>query len=57
MTSVLFIMMFVNGEPSGEIQRVISLTQDCKTEITIVDAVNRNKLVGPNVQYKAVCSQ
>jgi phosphoribosyl-AMP cyclohydrolase len=57
MTSVLFIMMFVNGEPSGEIQRVISLTQDCKTEIAIVDAVNRNKLVGPNVQYKTVCSQ
>ena len=56
MTSVLLIMMMINGKPSGEIQRLLALTPDCKSEISVVEFINRTqKAIGSNVEYKTEC--
>lgn len=56
MKTVLLIITLVNGKPSGEIQRLLALTPDCKTEIAVVESINRSqKEIGSNLEYRTEC--
>lgn len=54
-TALVFFML-VNGSPEGQTQRIDALTADCKTEMLIIDGINRVQ-ANKGITFVALCEQ
>jgi hypothetical protein len=55
MTAILLILMFVNGNPVGTVQTVVT-TDSCKSEIATVEDINvRLKENEQHIMFKTEC--
>lgn len=57
MTAILLILMFVNGNPVGTVQTVVT-TDSCKSEILVIKDINaRLEEAGQHIVFKTECME
>lgn len=54
--SVLMVFMMLNGQPVGSTMQLISLDQDCRSELAVVEGINQAN-ADRGVQFVASCNR
>ncbi len=54
--SILMVFMLLNGQPAGQTMHLLALDPDCRTELAVVEGVNRAN-ADRGIQFIASCER